>query len=224
MNQIESTITQVQNLYTKNLEFHGAGSKSVGWKDEESQLLRFQQLCEGITESSFSVNDLGCGYGAMYDWLSQAFPLSLSHYYGYDISPEMLLEAQKRILSPSASWIESRALHTTADYSFASGIFNVSFGVSESLWEAYIRDTLENMWEHSRKGMAFNLLTSYVDYRDKDLYYADPCVYFDYCKRHFSRYVSLLHNTDLWEWTIIIQKTARSTETIEVSPSTHNFP
>ena len=54
--------------------------------------------------------------------------------------------------------------------------------------------------------MAFNLLTNYVDYKDEDLYYADPTYYFEYCKNQFSKNVSLLHDYDLFEWTIIIKK------------------
>jgi hypothetical protein len=59
-----------------------------------------------------------------------------------------------------------------------------------------------------RKGFAFNCLTSYSDperMRD-DLYYGDPCYYFDLCKRLYSPQVSLLHDYGLWEFTIIVRK------------------
>jgi hypothetical protein len=58
----------------------------------------------------------------------------------------------------------------------------------------------------SRRGFAFNALTSYSD-RDKqrdDLYYADPLHWFDHCKKHYSRYVSLLHDYPLFEFTILV--------------------
>jgi len=38
-----------------------------------------------------------------------------------------------------------------------------------------------------------------------DLYYADPRLYFDYCKRNFSRHVALLHDYGLWEFTVIVR-------------------
>ena len=61
------------------------------------------------------------------------------------------------------------------------------------------------MW--SRRGFAFNLLTSYsdVDRRRPDLYYADPLAYFDHCKRTFSRNVALLHDYGEWEFTILVR-------------------
>ena len=38
------------------------------------------------------------------------------------------------------------------------------------------------------------------------LYYGDPLFYFDYSKRHFSRNVALLHDYDLYEFTLLIKK------------------
>jgi hypothetical protein len=39
-----------------------------------------------------------------------------------------------------------------------------------------------------------------------DLYYADPRVIFDHCKRSFSRWVALLHDYGLYEFTIIVRR------------------
>ena len=37
------------------------------------------------------------------------------------------------------------------------------------------------------------------------LYYADPRDLFDHCKRHVSRFVSVLHDTPLYEFTLIVR-------------------
>ncbi len=60
----------------------------------------------------------------------------------------------------------------------------------------------------SRKGFAFNCLTSYSDKERmrEDLYYSDPCFLFDYCKRHFSKNVALLHDYGLYEFTVLVRK------------------
>ena len=59
--------------------------------------------------------------------------------------------------------------------------------------EARARGSLPR-WNHVRRGLAFNLLTTYVDWRKDDLYYADPGRYFDFCRRELSRYVTLVHD------------------------------
>jgi hypothetical protein len=60
------------------------------------------------------------------------------------------------------------------------------------------------MREHSKLGFAFNLLTTFVDWKKDVLYYADPMHYFEYCKKNFSRYVTLLHDYPLYEWTLLV--------------------
>jgi len=95
-----------------------------------------------------------------------------------------------------------------SDYIVASGIFNVKNEIIESEWLYYILSTIEIMNKKSKKGFAFNVLTKYSDkeYMKNYLYYADPLFLFDYCKRNFSRNVALLHDYDLYEFTILVRK------------------
>jgi len=95
-----------------------------------------------------------------------------------------------------------------ADYTVASGIFNVRLDRPDDQWRAYLHDTLDVLDRSSRRGFAFNCLTSYSD-ADKmraHLYYADPCALFDLCKRRYSRQVALLHDYGLYEFTILVRK------------------
>jgi len=132
---------------------------------------------------------------------------NISKYNGYDISEEMLKSAKNRIgNSFKVELYKNPKLNTKADYSFVSGIFNVRFEGDDDSWKQFIENTLRDLDENSTKGFAFNVLTSYVDYRQPHLYYADPLYFFDYCKRNFSKKVSLLHDYDLWEWTILVKK------------------
>jgi hypothetical protein len=68
--------------------------------------------------------------------------------------------------------------------------------------------TIRQMSNLSYKGFAFNALTSYSDPQHvrPDLYYANPCFLFDYCKRNFFKQVVLLHDYGLYEFTIIVRK------------------
>ena len=60
----------------------------------------------------------------------------------------------------------------------------------------------------SLKGFAFNVLTLYSDVEKRrfDLHYADPLALFDHCKRYYSRFVTLLHDYPLYEFTILVRK------------------
>jgi hypothetical protein len=95
-----------------------------------------------------------------------------------------------------------------ADYGIASGIFNVRLKHGEAEWLAYVKDTLDVLDRASSAGFSCNFLTSYSDpdkMRD-NLYYADPCFWFDYCKQRYSRHVALLHDYGLYEFTVLVRK------------------
>ena len=95
-----------------------------------------------------------------------------------------------------------------ADYAVASGIFNVKLDSQNKSWKDYIIDALHNIDSMCTRGFSFNCLTSYSDkeFMREDLYYADPCELFDYCKKNFSKNVALLHDYGLYEFTMIVRK------------------
>ena len=197
--------SKVSSYYGEKLSTHGTTAKGVDWKDEYSQNIRFEQLLKVTAEvNNFSLNDLGCGYGALFLYADTAE--RVSKYYGYDICGDMLVKARELISDSKAAFINSDKITMEADFSVASGIFNVRIDIQEKVWEEFILDTLFNMNEKSQRGFSFNCLTSYVDYKMDHLYYADPSFFFDICKKEFSKYVTLLHDYRLYEWTMIVRK------------------
>jgi len=206
-NELKVDLTPVAELYAESLKEHGAQSIGVGWPGPDQHRLRFDKLTSVIepTDKPITINDLGCGYGALYDYLVEK-RIQIKHFHGYDISKDMLREAEKRLPKEGITLHASSGLRHTADYSFASGIFNVCFKENENVWLEYIEQTLTDMNEHSIRGFAFNLLSTYVDYRRDHLFYGDPLYFFDFCKRKFPRFVALLHDYPLYEWTITVRK------------------
>ena len=204
----ESVLSQIAQYYSGKLDEFGDNPRGVDWNGEEGQMLRFAQLNKVIDgTSSFSVNDLGCGYGALYDFLVERH--TGFSYTGIDISEKMIKAALIRHGEKSlCRFVHSSTPDQTADYGVASGIFNVRLGKADSEWKTYMTDSLDALHRTSEKGFAFNCLTSYSDAdKMKDyLYYADPCEIFDICKRRYSRNVALLHDYDLYEFTIFVTK------------------
>lgn len=201
-------LTEVAEYYTSKLTEHGETPRGVDWNGEEGQKLRFEQLCKIVDATKrFTINDLGCGYGALYDYIDNNF--DKFSYSGVDVSECMIRAAEQRCKKkPEARFVLSSEPEQIADYGVASGIFNVRLGRSDDEWQPYLEDTLDILDRTSRIGFAFNCLTSYSDtekMRDY-LYYADPCVLFDLCKRRYSRNVALLHDYGLYEFTILVRK------------------
>jgi SAM-dependent methyltransferase len=205
---MNESLAQIDDYYSRTIRQHGPTPQGVDWNGEAGQVLRFKQLA-GLIESpdGFSLNDLGCGYGAFKDYLnSQGL---FFDYHGYDISADMLEAARAR--HPEASntrFVRAAAPDRIADYGIASGIFNVRLQTSDPDWQQYIQTTLNTLDRTSRRGFAFNALTRYSDVEKQrpDLYYADPLTWFDHCKRHYSPQVALLHDYGLYEFTLIVRK------------------
>lgn len=201
-------LDEVAEYYAGKLASHGETPQGVDWNGEAGQYLRFAQLmriAEG--QEHFSVNDLGCGYGALFEFLrTERRDVS---YAGFDIAPPMVAAAQARhINAGNARFVSAPEPDAVADFGIASGIFNVRMQRTDAEWKAYIEATLDVLDRTSSKGFAFNCLTSWSDadkMRDY-LYYADPCDMFAFCKRRYSRHVALLHDYGLYEFTILVRK------------------
>jgi SAM-dependent methyltransferase len=214
----KSILCEVASYYSEKLAQHGETPQGVDWNGEDSQTLRFEQLSKIVnTANQFSIHDLGCGYGAFYEFLTRKHE-SFS-YSGIDVSESMIHAAEQRYKNIHAaeqryknkiqvSFFASSEPDQVADYGVASGIFNVRLNRTDEEWRTYLEAALDVLDRTSSKGFAFNCLTSYSDadkMRDY-LYYADPCALFDLCKRKYSRNVALLHDYGLYEFTILVRK------------------
>jgi len=198
---------RVRQYYEGRLRAHGPTAAGVDWKSESSQILRFDQLRHlWAGDAETSIIDYGCGYGALAGYLR-----SHDHrgqYVGFDLSEEMADAAitGSRALD-NCWWTTDRSQLRPADFAVASGIFNVKLGARDDEWLGYMKRTIADMASLGRRGFAFNALTSYSD-ADKqrpDLYYANPLELFEHCRATYSRFVTLLHDYPLYEFTMIVR-------------------
>ncbi len=207
--QAKTIIEQaVAAYYGDKIRTYGTEPKGVDWKDAASQHLRFAQLIKLFdSKVGGSVTDYGCGYGEFLLFLRQA--RIEFEYLGIDVSEEMIAAASQYCRDiPNAAFAYGSSPARVNDYAVASGIFNVRLDFDDQAWLDYIISTLDNMNLHSRRGFAFNCLTKYSDphLMRRDLYYCDPLLIFDHCKMTYSRNVALLHDYDLYEFTVIVRK------------------
>lgn len=203
-----SELENVKKYFTEKLEVHGATHRGVDYNSVESQEARFFQLTRIIDSTTkYSLLDFGSGYGGMYDYLRQLG--HQLHYVGYDIAEPMIARGRELHPNDPDCWFTSNIDEVPhVDYAVVSGTFNMKLEADFDAWTKIVLEALDQMNAHTKKGIAFNLLTKYSD-ADKmrpDLYYGDPCFYFDYCKRNFSRNVALLHDYNLYDFTILVRK------------------
>ncbi|PJJ10952.1 methyltransferase family protein [Flavobacterium sp. 1] len=204
MNKIED---QIKGYYSSKIKQFGATPQGVDWNSTASQELRFEVLSNLINEEEhFSILDFGCGFGSMLAYFETKY--QSFEYIGFDVSEDMIATALNKFSTQeNVKWATSLPIEKT-DYVIASGIFNVKLENTNEDWLTYILETLKKIDENCVKGFSFNVLTKYSDkeYMKDYLYYADPLFMFDYCKKHFSKNVALLHDYNLYEFSIIVRK------------------
>src|SRR5574337_306833 len=87
----------IARYYTSTLQAHGATPNGVDWANRPTQELRFVQLLKICDFTApFSLDDLGCGYGALLAYLAWRHPEAEVDYLGVDLSNEMIAAARRR--------------------------------------------------------------------------------------------------------------------------------
>lgn len=199
--------------YEAKLQEFGPTPRGVDWNSYESQMQRFAILLDIVEEPTheFSINDWGCGYGALVDYLEKE-GLDFS-YHGIDVSPMSIAETRKRFPAHSHCTFSTDFVNVpVAEYTVASGVFNVRQDSSDEEWTEYVHFELDRLAAVSRKGFAFNLLTSLADpeHMRPDLYYGNPSFFVAHCLSRYSRRLALLHDYGLYEFTILVRSNGQA--------------
>ena len=201
---------KIITYFTDKLEVHGATPRGVDYNSVEAQEIRFSQLINVVDSSQkYSLLDFGSGFGGMYDYLLRIG--HNLHYVGYDIAEPMVLKGRDiHPNNPDCQFTSSLDEIPVLDYGAVSGTFNMKLDVDYDVWTNIVLDALSQINNHTTRGFAFNMLTKYSDAdrmaQRPDLYYADPLFFFDYCKRNFSRNIALLHDYEIYDFTILVRK------------------
>lgn len=209
----------VIRYYSDRVRRFGSTPLGVDWTCVPSQELRFVQLmkvCDFATP--FSLNDVGCGYGALVGYLLRRHGDAEIDYLGIDLAEEMSRRAKRLWRGHSwTSFVTGDARVRAADYSVASGIFNVKLDQPSDLWERFVARTLGDMAATSRKGFAVNFMLerSQTTYGDdcQALYRARPERWIEHCEREFGASVTLVEDYGQPEFTLLVRPLATDPRT-----------
>ncbi len=187
--------------YEERLEKYGVSAKAMGWRDKEQQYIRFVALAAIGDLNNCSILDVGCGFGDFYDFLKQKG--SNVQYTGYDISSKLVEIARQK--HPEATFqvrdILEEESNEKFDYVVSSGILNARLSDNEG----FVKRMLKRCFELCNMGVAINMMTSYVDYQQEDLYYYSPESVFAFAKT-LTRRATLRHDYMPFEFTIYLYK------------------
>lgn len=186
----------------------GPSPKGVSWDGREIQEACFAQFLKLIPEGDSTVNDFGCGYGALLRYLRK-HDRDPECYNAYDTCMAMLVslyfEYYRGVPPNEIKIINLEHLVTVADYTVASGTFNTKFDNSVEDWEEWIRSMIVYMSSFSIDGFAFNLLSKA---NSEALYCTESAKWYDFtCELEVDGYgdVELIDDYAEDNFTIIVR-------------------
>lgn len=202
----------ISQYYTGKIRRFGATPHGVDWTCVSTQQMRFVQLLKLCNfKSPLTLNDLGCGYGALLSYLDWRHADAEIDYLGVDLAPAMLVRARRLWRGrPNVSFAGGHASPRIAEYSVASGIFNVRQDQPRDLWEDFIAETLDQLHETSRRGFAVNFMSAPADGEPEreGIYSAAPERWAHYCSAKFGARTRVIDDYGLREFTLIVRRRA----------------
>ncbi len=191
---LAADLRRLEAHYSELVRVHGDGPEGAQWRDRASQDARLAVLASGVDLTAARVLDFGCGAGQLLSVLDARFGFT-GEYVGVDLAEPALAVTRSRHRGREGARFERRdvladGLAEDFDVVFVSGTFNHA---TSDPWR-FLTASLEVLWSRTRRTLAFNALSTYVDRFDPGLAYFDPGEVFSFCKERLSPAVSLRHD------------------------------
>ena len=197
------------DTYLNNFIINKDQSLGTFQNDRVTQYMRFKHIIEpfkDILTDNITFHDFGCGSCDMYGYIKSS-NLRLK-YSGTEIIQEMIDYAKLKY--PGIELYNRDVLKENVNDKYDIVVFSGGLYLPGSIphleWKEFVYAIISKMWEMSKIGISFNLLTTHSEYKHKHLFYVDPSEMLNFCINNFSRFVKLDHAYPLYEWTISIFK------------------
>ena len=201
---------QISHIYNKRFDDYNNTPKGVFWNSKLSQDLRLNIILDKILKiaksEEFSIADIGCGYGRLYEIIKQRNLDVKVQYYGFDINKKLINFCKKNKDFKNVEFAISALPFKITDYVVMSGTYNLTPTNNIPLWEEYIIKNLTSNWQLVKKGMIFNCLIKEKKEINKSLYYTELSWIKRICENNFGK-IQIFKNRLLKDdITIVIKK------------------
>ena len=165
-------VSRVIQRYRQRIAEHGPTFASLNSGSEEKQAIRQWVHASALRGRRPSILEVGCGLGDFYKYLGrQKCDCS---YQGYDIVPEYIAECRREC--PQAKFevrnIFIDGINGNYDTVVMSQVLNNRYHKSDNM--QVMQRALELAFQHTRVSVSVDMLSTYVDFRNPDLFYYSP--------------------------------------------------
>lgn len=205
---------RLRRHYEATFAEHGATPAGIDWGNEQARVdLRYERMLDVLEpglEGAPSVLDVGCGFGGLLGFAGER-GLTLE-YTGIDLSEGMIAHARKRY--PEATFIAGDILADTDndagigrhDYVICNGILTQKLDTSNRVMDRYAQALIVRLFNLCRRGVAFNVMSTKVNFTAPNLYYRCPSELLAWCMSEVTTRVRLDHAYPLYEYTLYLYR------------------
>lgn len=197
---MDSITETLKNYYTRTFMDFGATAKGVDWNDETELRVRYDKMLAVLQKdfvSDFpsppSMLDVGCGWGGLLEHI-QSLNMAID-YTGIDVVSEMIDAGG--IAFPDGCFKHGDIFdvkeNESYDFVVCNAILTQKLGVSVPEMERFTKRIAVKMFELCRHGIAFNLMSTRVNYMVDNLYYQNPVELLSWLLTELSPRVRLDH-------------------------------
>ena len=201
---------QISNIYNKRFDNYNNTPKGVFWNSKLSQDLRLNIILDKILKiaksEEFSIADIGCGYGRLYEVIKERNLDSKVQYYGFDINEKLINFCKNNKDFENVEFAINASPFKKTDYIVMSGTYNLTPTNNISLWEDYIIKNLKGNWKFVKKAMIFNCLIKEKKEITKSLYYSELSWIKKICEENFCHPIITKHKILKEDITIILNR------------------
>ena len=205
--------SEIAEIYNERFLKFGPLPEASMWYSKKRQFARFDIILNQIMSLSqknqISISDIGCGYGAFLEFLSERKYFCELHYYGYDVSDVVVKFCRKKY-SKRASFYTGSIPVLDSDFIIMSGTFNFFPSRDYNAWRRYFYKFLNSLWLKLECAMIFNLqIADQEKITDGGIVYSCQKKIENFCRSSFGN-VSVINNPIVpKDMTFVVLKNSR---------------
>jgi hypothetical protein len=210
-NLTDRNYLKIISHYEGCLDKYGDTHLGVDWPNQVDALTRYQVMLDVIREKEspkVSLLDFGCGASHLYDYI-RAKKLDYIYYEGLDISEKYINLSKKKY--PHINFYCLDILQTsirlpTFDYIVMNGVFTEKRELThDEMWK-YFKQVVLKIFKLARSGIAFNVMSSHVDWVRDDLFHLSMDELADFLIKEMGRDFVIRNDYRLYEYTTYVYR------------------
>lgn len=184
----------------------------AGWtKTEEQADRRYGVMLDLVDDVGrpASLLDFGCGSARMLDHALRTGRESNLDYSGLDLSETVIEHCRTKY--PEREFHMMDVLGGTDglpsfDVVAMNGVFHYKGDMSQDVMLDYFAGLLEALWPHARRGLAFNVMSTHVEWTRDDLFHLPIETATDFIASRMSRRFVVRQDYGLYEYTVYVHR------------------